>query len=149
FFIGVGFIHASPFFLPLCPGIEKPVRPTGIAHLHALCEAIVIGRSYAGGGFARAKMETTLRVVSREWRLIRLGFDRQEDRVTIPRLMGIAETSDDIEVLGRHPEHVGIENMLIYSGEPSQIDEGVVTRTKRRHWLAEGGVESGSREARP
>ena len=51
--------------------------------------------------------------------------------------MGIAETCQNNEVLQRHPKQVGIKQILLDLGSSGQVDESMVTLTKRRHRLSE------------
>ena len=62
--------------------------------------------------------------------------------------MGVSETRQNSEALQRHPKQVGIKQILLDLGSSGQIDEGMVTLTKRRNGLTECRIETRTEDAR-
>ena len=93
-------------------------------------------------------MESAARIRRSKRRRVSHGFLRKKSRIGVQVLMSIAEARQNNEILQRHPKQVGIKQILLDLGRSGQIDEGMVTLTKRRNRLSECGIEMRTEDAR-
>ena len=90
-------------------------------------------------------MESARRIGWGKGRRVWHRFFCEKSRIGVQVLMGISETCQNREVLQRHPKQVGIKQILLDLGHSGQIDESMVTLTKRRDRLSECGIATAYR----
>ena len=65
----------------------------------------------------------------------------EKTRIGIKVLVRISEPCQNNQAIQRHPKQVGVNEVFLDLGSSGQIDESMVTLTKRRHWLSDIRLE--------
>src|SRR5690349_23231298 len=94
-------------------------------------------------------MKTAFRIQVGKRGKVRRWLEGKKTPGAISLFMGITEATKHIQLLDRHPEKIGIKDVLSDFSRSSQTNEGVISATKGWYWLAKSGIKVSSVKTGP